>query len=342
MQTFDHEAEVIGTALSPNGDQLCTVSRDKGTLARHIHIWDRVAEKHEFDIRTGARTSPTGAVRFSVDGSHLLVGTDRRSILFDVFRRKEIVQFDLENHRGQLLQERNTVLAVSPDGERLLTGYDAASLRIWRVNGEGEHVLTCDRSQDAAEGRRGPRFWFHDAVFSATGDAVLTSSNDGALRLWSVPTGEQLTRYPGADIPVSCDISADGRFVCSCGLSTPVTVRDTTTGTVCQIPNEKGRSFGTTMFMPNGRSVLTLDHYGVMRIWDTGQSKVLFEQKLDGISTSVSVVFPGDGNVIIAGARPEGSRVSVAVLRGLPGMTPVPAAARRKTLQGMSRWFWKR
>lgn len=341
MQTFDHEAEVIGTALSPNGDRLCAVSRDEGTLARHIHIWDRVAEKHEFDVSTGA-ASPTGAVRFSADGNHLLVGTDRRSFLFDLSRRKKIVQFDLENYHGQLSQERNNVLAVSPDGERLLTGYDAASLRIWRFNGEGEHVLTCDREEYAAGRRGAPRFWFHDAVFSAAGDTVLTLSNDGALRLWSVQTGEQLKKYPGADIPHSCDVSADGKFVCSCGLSTPVTVRDTTTGKVSQIPNEKGRSFGTAMFMPDGRSILTLDHHEMMRIWDTRQSKVLFEKKLDGISTFVSVVFPDDQTAIIAGARPEGSRASVAVLHELPGMTPVPAAAKRQTPQG-TRWrFWRR
>lgn len=341
MQTFDHEVEVIGTALSPNGETLCTVSRDKDTQARRIHIWNRVAEKHEFDIRTRARTTPTGAVRFCVDSSKLLVGTDRRSILFDLFHRKEIVHLDLENHSGQLPQERNKVLAVSPDAERLLTGYDVASLRVWRVNGDGEHVLRCDRRGEAAVRSAGPRFWFKDAVFSGTGDKVLTLSNDGALRMWSVQTGEQLARYPAENMPLSCDISGDGKFVCTCGLSTPVKVRDLTTGQVVQLPNEKGRSFTTAMFMPDGRRILTLDTHEMMRIWDTQQSNVLYEQKLKGISDYVSAVFPGDGSMIIAGAQPESSQASVAVLHGLPGMTPISAAA-RKTFPGLLERIWKR
>ena len=77
-------------------------------------------------------------------------------------------------------------VAFSPDGDRVLTGSDDGTARLWSLE-------TGETLQSFA-GHSRPVF---SVAFSPDGARVLTGSGDGTARLWSLETGETLQSFAG-------------------------------------------------------------------------------------------------------------------------------------------------
>ena len=91
-------------------------------------------------------------------------------------------------------------LAISPDGQTLLTGSSDRTARLWDLAHDRpiDPPLTHERAVTAA-------------TFSPDGKVVLTASEDGAIRLWDRATLKQRLKVMRGR-PVSCAaFSADGR-----------------------------------------------------------------------------------------------------------------------------------
>lgn len=82
-------------------------------------------------------------------------------------------------------------VAYDPLGERLITGYQDGSVRLWDANGrplfEGKAIF--DRVSGRTLAKRAPVF---AAVFSADGSEILAGSFDGRLRVAEAATGREL------------------------------------------------------------------------------------------------------------------------------------------------------
>jgi hypothetical protein len=72
-------------------------------------------------------------------------------------------------------------VAFAPDGRRLLSGGDDATLRVWDAE-SGQEIR-------AFAGHHG---WVWSVAFAPDGRRLLSGSNDGTLRLWDAETGQQL------------------------------------------------------------------------------------------------------------------------------------------------------
>jgi WD40 repeat protein len=87
----------------------------------------------------------------------------------------------LSGHGAEILD-----LAFSPDGERVATGSEDGTARIWSTaSGESMHVL------------RGHRDVVLTVCFSPDGDRLVTGGGDGTARVWSVTTGEEVAVLRG-------------------------------------------------------------------------------------------------------------------------------------------------
>ena len=95
-------------------------------------------------------------------------------------------------------------LAVSPDGNRILSGSGDKTLKLW----------------DIATGREIRTFLGHKGgvkatAFSPDGRQAVSGGWDHDIRIWDVATGKEIKTFPGDSIIHSVAVSPDGKYILS-------------------------------------------------------------------------------------------------------------------------------
>lgn len=204
-----HQGAVFAVALSPDEMHIASASED-GTV-RVWNLASGQTELI-IPNRNGERGGPVNSVAFSPDGTRLLTAGDEGSVrLWDSATGQLIRDFDPSKFSGPVLMAifspdgmsilsassgndttvrlwkidgtpirefvghttRVTSLAFSPDGQRIVTGSEDATARVW----------------DVATGNQLRQFAGHTSsiwsvTFSADGQYVVTGSLDRTIRLW--------------------------------------------------------------------------------------------------------------------------------------------------------------
>lgn len=117
------------------------------------------------------------------------------------------VRMVLEGHEDMV-----TTLALSPDGQRLLSGSLDMTVRVWDLGPSAGHA-----------GRLAPRSTLEGHTsrinclrWTPCGSAAISSSTDSTLRLWDVSKGVCLCEMKGhGSLVSSIDISKDGKICAS-------------------------------------------------------------------------------------------------------------------------------
>ncbi|MCY2991083.1 MAG: protein kinase, partial [Planctomycetota bacterium] len=198
MHRFEgHTGQVMGAAISPNGQCLVTGGWD-GT----VRLWD-IPGKQSRHILKGH--SLVNAVAFSPDGRSVLsAGNDGTVRLWDAQLGKELLV--LEGHGGPVWS-----VAFSPDGIQALSASLDRTMRLWDVkSGRLQYAFPPQPTG----------LW---AAFSPDGKRIVTvpwSDTAQRVRLWDVSTKEEVGSF---DLPTEgnrrADWSPDGRFVACTGKS---------------------------------------------------------------------------------------------------------------------------
>jgi WD40 repeat protein/serine/threonine protein kinase len=207
-----HKAPVWAVAFHPAGKTFVTgcagtppAVRDSGHDEGKVWLWDTATRKPMGDalaVELPKRQAVTAAV-FSADGEKLLVGCSHaeqspgpgKVWVWDLRKLKEPPQ-PLGHERGV------RALALSPDGQTLLSGAGDGKARLWdwsagRVRPHG--IL----------GHQGGRVTA--VAFGPDGRLALTAGTDYKVRLWQAASGEPAgpaVHHPGEIEAVAC--SADG------------------------------------------------------------------------------------------------------------------------------------
>lgn len=224
-----------------------------------------------------------------------------------------------------------TCVAVSPDGNRAVTGGADKGLWVWDlvarrevkcIPGHRDRVCCLAFSPD---GRRvlssgldqTVRLWDLDAglelkcfdrqtnrsaAFSADGKtAICGALYDGKLRMFDVTTGKEVRRLPGhADWVVSVAFASDGKVVLSGGLDKTIKLWDVATGRLLRTFSLRNTVLSSVAFSADGWRVLSAGADHLVRVWDTFTGQELF--RLVGHSDAVSCVV----------AAPDGDRAASA------------------------------
>ena len=176
------------------------------------------------------------------------------------------------------------VLAVSPDGDRVLTTPTAATSGM----GEAETVgLLFDLNAVPAstEGQdppkplatlRGHTAALSAAAFSADGSLLVTGSDDHSLRIWDGKTGQPLRQIEGhRDSIRAVTFSPDGRRLLSGGADRSARLFDAVQASPLHVFGGQVGSVRTVLFSPDGSQALTVDSGDRAWLWNSVSGQLL-------------------------------------------------------------------
>lgn len=195
--------------LSPSGKYLLACFTRAGENTGHARLWSVDGGssapsdlRHDTEITTGS---------FSPDERWLLTGsTDDDARLWPIADGRVTSSEVLREASSEHTHTADvTRVLFSPDGRQALTASKDQTAILW----------------DLTSGRKGGRriavlhhsAYVNDAVFSARGNLILTSSGEPQLRAWSAVTGELLARFTPSGEVLQTDFAPDGSSIFAIG-----------------------------------------------------------------------------------------------------------------------------
>ena len=255
-------------AISPDGRRALF-----GTLRDNaVRLWD--VESGEELERFEGHTGGVGAVAFAPDGRRAVSGSFDKTVRVWALPPgrppgvepplMEVAHF--LGHDGSI----HAVVAVSPDGRRLLSGSNDKTLILW----DRETAQPIRRLSGHTEG-------VSAVAIAPDGRRALSGGGDRIVRLWDLEAGETIRELHGHTEPVfSVAFSPDGRLGYSTsggfyrgsgwqdGKDTAIRVWDLETGQeVRRLEGHQGLVWSVAV-SPDGRRVLSGGNDGAAILWD--------------------------------------------------------------------------
>ena len=246
-----HTTAVLAVAWSPDGRRLASAGADGTAL-----IWQAAPapEQDRLD-RLGELT----AAAYTPDGGRLIAGgADGSLTAWDVNTppgRQELFP-------GPSMGIAMRVLAISPDGRRLVTVDDMPLGQL--------SALDTDQVQWRLAGLRDG---VEAAAWSPDSGRLATVGVDGAVRLWDGTRGQALAELRGHGGAVRAVAwSPDGRWVLTGGVDNTARIWDSATGQVVLIVRGHEEGVVAVAWRPDGRLFATSDGSGATRLWEAAAS----------------------------------------------------------------------
>jgi WD40 repeat protein len=269
---------------------LVTFSPDSKHLAlcgfdRTIHLWDLASGKHR-DVPgpPPGRWQLTDAA-FAPDGHTLILKDPGRVQLIDVRTGKTLRTLNDEKWRMSRA-------ALSPDGKTLAVGGCVARLL------------------DLATGKdripvRGHTKEVRAVCFAPDGRTLVSTSEDGSMRLWDVTTGKELRRWESLQpVPDQVAFSRGGASLLMSDVYGDLREWDVTTGK--ELRRFDSRQTSRFVLSPDGKHLATADGDGTLRYFDLHSGKersrfVLPGREKGGRRLWGDLAFAPDGRHILVG-----------------------------------------
>lgn len=193
-------------------------------------------------------------------------------------------------------------VAISPDGERLVTASSDGTARVWPVRGpRGPRAL------------RGHRNWVWHAAFGP-GNLLLTSSRDRTARIWNLADGSHVVLGGHGDDVLHGAFSPDGALAATASADGKVRLWQADGSGERALSGHTG-PVRKVVFSGDGSRLLSASDDGTVRVW-----------RVDG--AGVTVLNGSGAKVVDAAFGPRGDVVAAGLADGtvaiwLPGAEPL-------------------
>ncbi len=200
-------------------------------------------------------------------------------------------------------------LALSPDGQRLVTASEDKTARLWDVktrkqlavllghknkvlfaefSPDGKKVVTASedgtaRLWDANTGKQlmvllGHKGTVRSAKFSPDGRQVVTASEDKTTRLWNANTGKELIVLSAKKIMTYAEFSSDRQLIVTRLEDKTAYLWDANTGELLTVLSGHNNHIRYAAFSPDGQRVITTSggrQDNTARLWDSKSGEQL-------------------------------------------------------------------
>ncbi|AFY37013.1 WD-40 repeat-containing protein [[Leptolyngbya] sp. PCC 7376] len=189
LNTFSGHRDDIRTAIfHPDTKQVISASMDKS-----MRLWEavpdrRITLRHELPIRD---------LRFAKDGNHIATASlDTTIKLWE--RQSGKLLHTLQGHTDWI-----NAVAWHPNGEKIISGSDDQTVRLWSRNGQPLETLTAHKNRVL------------DVEYSPDGSLFASSDLDGVINIWSADGTLLQTLAEHEDRVNSINFSPDSKLLAS-------------------------------------------------------------------------------------------------------------------------------
>jgi WD40 repeat protein len=269
------ERPVTAVAVAPAGGWLAS-----GDRQGRVVLWATATGRRQTSVDI---SSPVNRLAFSMDGSRLLVATDREAVVCSVPDGKVLVRMA---HPAPVLD-----IAMSRDGKLIATAA-GETVRLWASDGS----RTFELSQ-----RDG---FVAGLAFSADDRFVIAGGQSGRLRWWNTRSGMLASERPAQHAAVrSVVASPDGRWVAAGGDEDTVRLWDAPWPVPMRRLSKNDGEVSNAAFSADGRSAITAHMSGMVRLWDVATGALQREFKADPGEVVSALLSPDGKHVVTAGAQ---------------------------------------
>ena len=209
-----------------------------------------------------------------------------------------------------LNQEQNQILhgatvrsvAFSPDGQRIVSGSEDNTVRVWDAQ----------TGAPISNPLSGHTDWVGSVAFSPDGQRIVSGSGDQTVRLWDaktgVPIGNPLSGHTGWVGSVA--FSPDGQHIVSGSADNTVRVWDAKTGAPIGNPLRGHRDqVWSVAFSPDGQHIVSGSADNTVRVWDAKMGTPIGNPLSGHADWVLSVAFSPDGKHIVSGSGDQTLRI---------------------------------
>lgn len=241
-----HTARVLSVAISANGRRAISGSGD-GTVL----VWDLETGSCLAKLRAGI--GEVRSVAMTIDGTRALsCSNDDFARVWDLIKNDRV---------GSLKAGGSSVFAaaLSANG-RVAATSQKAGICVWESSARGRYFGPSSSQE----------FPIRTVAMTASGDKIISGSDDTTIRVWDVETGRCLGILEGHTGAISkVTITPDGRWAASCSKADK-TVRlwDIPTGTCQATFTVEQDALTDVAITSDGRRVICAAWSGDLLIWD--------------------------------------------------------------------------
>ncbi|WP_341732065.1 hypothetical protein [Microcoleus sp. EPA2] len=224
-------------------------------------------------------------------------------------------------------------LALSPDGQTLVSGSNDKTIKIWQLStgqllrtltGHSSLVFSVAISPDGqtlvsgssdktikiwqlSTGQllrtlTGHSDWVRSVAISPDGQTLVSGSGDGTIKIWQLSTGQELRTLTGPSYLVfSVAISPDGQTLVSASSEQTIKIWQLSTGQELRTLTGHSNNVCSVAISPDGQTLVSGSSDNTIKIWQLSTGQLL--RTLTGHSDWVrSVAISPDGQTLVSGS----------------------------------------